>query len=270
MTKFDLFDSIGNVDDELIEKAIEPKKSSKKAFLAITSVAACAVFACGSVLIVQNMNKSNNVVVDSGASSAIDTSSVKPFNENSPENGAVGGASSEASVLEDGSDEIKNESSETVYEQIPVEMYKIKDGELVHSKLILDADPQKVFVVWKSENDIGEEVKLVNVRLEDNGTDTVSKYSGTEVVTHTKGDRTALTITVTSNLEDYCEIEDYYCYRSRELVLESLEKTMLSMCDPEPDEYHLVLADQESVEESESNYIAPEDIQYNDQGEALE
>ena len=44
MTKFDLFDSIGNVDDELIEKAIEPKKSSKKAFLAITSVAACAVF----------------------------------------------------------------------------------------------------------------------------------------------------------------------------------------------------------------------------------
>ena len=43
MTKFDLFDGIGNIDDELIEKAIEPKKSSKKAFLAITSVAACAV-----------------------------------------------------------------------------------------------------------------------------------------------------------------------------------------------------------------------------------
>ena len=64
MTKFDLFDSIGNVDDELIEKAIEPKKSSKKLFLAITSVAACAVFACAAVLIVQNMNKSNNVVVD--------------------------------------------------------------------------------------------------------------------------------------------------------------------------------------------------------------
>ena len=64
MTKFDLFDSIGNVDDELIEKAIEPKKSSKKLFLAITSVAACAVFACAAVLIVQNMNKSNNVVVE--------------------------------------------------------------------------------------------------------------------------------------------------------------------------------------------------------------
>ena len=338
MTKFDLFDSIGNVDDELIEKAIEPKKSSKKAFLAITSVAACAVFACAAVLIVQNMNKTNNVAVDSGASSAIGTSSVKPVNEDSSDNGAVGGSSSETSVLVDGSDEIKNESSETIYEQIPVEMYKIKDGKLVHSKLVLDADPQKIFVVWKSENDIGEEVKLVDVRLDDNGTDTVSEYSGVEVATHTKGDHTILTITVTNNLEDYYEIEDYYCYRSQELVLESLKKTMLSMCEPKPDEYQLILSDNtedertESIssvsddkqsnndvvnsdtypvtetsptnpetrefseqkvtsgvsqeytpdesetdeassnyaEESESNYVAPEDIQYNDQGEALE
>ena len=28
MTKFDLFDSIGNVDDELIEKAVKPKMNS--------------------------------------------------------------------------------------------------------------------------------------------------------------------------------------------------------------------------------------------------
>ena len=101
MTKFDLFDSIGNVDDELIEKAKQPKKSSKKAFLAITSVAACAVFACAAVLTVQNMNKNNNVVIDSGVSTAVVTNSVEPVDKESSENGVTGGASSEALILED-------------------------------------------------------------------------------------------------------------------------------------------------------------------------
>ena len=89
MTKFDLFDSIGNVDDELIEKAKQPKKNSKKVFLAIISVAACAVFACAAVLTVQNMNKNNNIVVYLGVSSAVVTNSVKPVDEKSLENGRI-------------------------------------------------------------------------------------------------------------------------------------------------------------------------------------
>ena len=249
MTKFDLFNSIGNVDDDLIDKAQQPKKCNKKAIITITSAAACAVVVCAAVLIVQNLNKNGNRDVHSGAVSAIDTSSVTPVHEELP---AVR-AGSEAPVPERSSGETGSEAIEIAYEQIPVDMYKIRDGKLVHSQLVLDADPQKIFTVWKSENDIGNEVQLVNVRLEDNGTEEVSEFSGVAVATHTVGDHTTLTITVTSNLENYYEIEDYYCFRSKELVLESLKKTMLSMCDPKPDDYQLILSD-DTKTESKNNH----------------
>ena len=324
MTKFDLFDSIGNVDDELIEKAIEPKKSSKKAFLAITSVAACAVFACAAVLIVQNMNKSNNVVVDPDASSAIGTNSVKPVNEESPENGVAGGSSSETPVLED--------SVEKALEQMPFDIYYVANGKIKQKTIVTDASPENLFDIWKKENKIGDEVRFISAKLSDNGTTEISEYSGVEVATHKVGDHTVYTLTITKNLEQY------YDSIEKELLLDSLEKTMTGMCDPKPDEYQLILSDNtedertESIssvsddkqsnndvvnsdtypvtetsptnpetrefseqkvtsgvsqeytpdesetdeassnyaEESESNHVAPEDIQYNDQGEALE
>ena len=324
MTKFDLFDRIGNVDDELIEKAIEPKKSSKKAVLAITSVAACAVFACAAVLIVQNMNKTNNLAVDSGASSAIGTSSGKPVNEESPENGVAGGSSSETPVLED--------SVEKALEQMPFDIYYVANGKIKQKTIVTDASPENLFDIWKKENKIGDEVRFISAKLSDNGTTEISEYSGVEVATHKVGDHTVYTLTITKNLEQY------YDSIEKEVLLDSLEKTMTGMCDPKPDEYQLILSDNtedertESIssvsddkqsnndvvnsdtypvtetsptnpetrefseqkvtsgvsqeytpdeseiyevssnyaEESESNYVAPEDIQYNDQGEALE
>ena len=316
MTKFDLFDSIGNVDDELIEKAIEPKKSSKKAFLAITSVAACAVFACAAVLIVQNMNKSNNVVVDPDASSAIGTNSVKPVNEEFLENGVAGGSSSETPVLED--------SVEKALEEMPFEIYYVANGKMKQKTIVTDASPENLFNIWKKENQIGDEVRFISAKLSDNGTTEISEYSGVEVVAHKVGDHTVYTLTITKNLEQY------YDSIEKELLLNSLEKTMTGMCDPKPEKYQLILSDNtkdertESIssvsddkqdtypvtetsptnpetrefseqkvtsgvsqeytpdesetdevssnyaEESESNYVAWEDIQYNDQGEALE
>lgn len=324
MTKFDLFDSIGNIDDELIEKAMEPKKSSKKAFLAITSVAACAVFACAAVLIIQNMNKSNNVAVYSSVSSAVGTSSVNPVNEKSPENGVAGGSSSETPVLED--------SAEKALEEMPFEIYYVVNGKMEQKTIVTDASPESLFDIWKKENQIGDEVRFISVKISDNGTTEISEYSGVEVAAHKVGDHMVYTLTITKNLERY------YDSIGKELLLDSLEKTMTGMCDPKPDEYQLILSDntenektesknsvsdnkqsnynvvnsvaysdpetrltnpeaeksfeQEATsgvsqeytpnesetdqassnyaEESESNYVAPEDIQYNDQGEALE
>ena len=250
MTKFDLFDSIGNVDDELIEKAIEPKKSSKKAFLAITSVAACAVFACAAVLIVQNMNKTNNVAVDSGASSAIGTSSVKPVNEDSSDNGAVGGSSSETPVLED--------SVENALEEMPFEIYYVANGKMKQKTIVTDASPENLFNIWKKENQIGDEVRFISAKLSDNGTTEISEYSGVEVVAHKVGDHTVYTLTITKNLEQY------YDSIEKELLLDSLEKTMTGMCDPKPDEYQLILSDTAEEEKAESKSSIPDDEQGND------
>lgn len=270
MTKFDLFDSIGNVDDELIEKAIEPKKSSKKSFLAITSVAACAVLVCAAVLIVQNMNKSNNVVVDPDASSAIGTNSVKPVNEESPENGFAGGVSSEAWVLED--------SGEKALEEMPFEIYYVVDGKIEHKTTKTSASAKAVFEAWKNENHVGEEVKLINVHLEQSGIETSEyEYSGVGVAEHKSDGKTMYILKITKN------IENYYVHTDRELLLETLKKTMTGtmtgMNETPPDNYDLVLEEESEQffeddeilpDESESNRINPNDIQYNDQGEILE
>lgn len=256
MTVFDLFDSIGDVNDEAIEKAKQPIRHSRKAFAAIVSVAACAVFACTAVLIVLNMNKNDNTDVTSRISSDIGTSSVKSVNEESTENGTAGGASSESPV--------KEYSEETAVEEMFFDVYSIVDGKLVSKVIKAKADAQGVFMAWKSENYIGNDVELISVKLNDNGTTEYSEYSGVGTATHKTGDHTVYTLTITKN------IEEYYEGRNEELLLESLEKTMTGMCDPKPDEYKLVLSDVTEDEESESNRIDPDDIQYNDQGEILE
>ena len=249
MTKFDLFDSIGNIDDELIEKAMEPKKSSKKAFLAITSVAACAVFACAAVLIIQNMNKSNNVAVYSGVSSAVGTSSVNPVNEESPENGVAGGSSSETPVLED--------SAEKALEEMPFDIYYVANGRMKQKTIVTDASPESLFDIWKKENQIGDEVRFISVKISDNGTTEISEYSGVEVAAHKVGDHTVYTLTITKNLERY------YDSIGKELLLDSLEKTMTGMCDPKPDEYQLILSDNTENEKTESKNSVSDNKQSN-------
>ena len=189
MTKFDLFDSIGNVDDELIEKAAEPKKSGKKAFWAITSVAACAVLACAAVLIVSNINNSNNVVVDSGVSSAVGTSSYKPVDDGSSENGAVIGESSETPVQED--------SKDIALEKMPFEIYYAANGKMEHKTILTDASPENIFDIWKNENQIGDEVRFISAKISDNGTTEISEYSGVGVAAHRVGDHTVYTLTIT-------------------------------------------------------------------------
>ena len=266
MTKFDLFDSIGNVDDEFIEKAMEPKKNSKKAFWAITSVAACTVFACTAVLIVQNMNKNNNIVVYLGVSSAVVTNSVKPVDEKSLENGVTGGSSSEVPVLED--------SGETTVEEMSFEIYYVVDGKIEHKTTKTSASAKAVFEVWKNENHVGEEVKLINVNWEQSGIETSEyEYSGVGIADYKSDGKTIYTLKVTKN------IENYYVDTDRELLLETLKKTMTGMNEMQIYDYDIVLEEESEQffeddeilsDESESNRIDLNDIQYNDQGEILE
>ena len=250
MTKFDLFDSIGNVDDELIEKAVEPKKSGKRAFWAITSVAACAVLACAAVLIVRNISNSNNAIVDSGTSSTVGTSSLKPVNDESSENKSVGGESSETPVQED--------SDDKALEEMPFEIYYAANGKMEHKTILTDASPEKIFDIWKNENQIGDEVRFISAKLSDNGTTEISEYNGVVVAEHKTGDYTVYTLTITKNLEKY------YDSTGKELLLDSLEKTMTGMCDPKPDEYRLILSDNAENEQSQSQSSVSDDKQNSD------
>ena len=237
MTKFDLFDSIGNANDKAVENAKQPIKSHKKIIVAIGSIAACAVFACAGVLIYQNMNNGNGTSLNSGITSAVDTSTVSTIQEN---------------------------SGETALEQMSFEVYYVANGKTEHKTIVTGASPKNLFAKWKEENQIGEEVHFISAKTSDNGTTEISEYSGVEVATHKAGDHIVFTLTVTKNLEQY------YDTIGKELLLETLEKTMTGICDPKPDEYKLVLSYDTENEKSESNRIDSNDIQYNDQGEILE
>ncbi len=275
MTKFDLFDSIGNVDEELIEKATKPKKSGKKIFLAVTSMAACAVFACTAVLIVQNRNKSNHVLVDSSASSVIRTSSVQPVNEESSENGAAGGVESKANsdkpVNEESSEnkltgEISSEASvpensdEIAHVEIPdmpLEIYYVANGSMKQKTIVTAASPENLFAVWKAENHIGQDVKFISVDIADNSKTEISEIHGSEVAIHTMGDYFIYTLTISK------DIEKYYDTLGKELLLASLEKTMTEAYDPIPDEYHLILSEHTEDETTESQSSVSDDNQNN-------
>ena len=155
MTVFDLFDSIGNVDDELIEKAKQPKNPHRKLIITIGSLAACIVIACTSIIISQDIQKDNGFQIDV---------SNKQW---------TGSASSEAPLNED--------SGETLPKEIYVEVYYALNGKIEHQTIIAVANPETVFEIWKSKNHIGEEVKLISAQLTDNGSTEVSEYSGVEV-----------------------------------------------------------------------------------------
>lgn len=237
MTVFDLFDSIGNVDDEFIEKAKQPKKSRRKLIVSLGSLAAC-IIACTSIIISRDIQKGNG------------------FQTDVSEEQWTGSASSE--------DSVNKEFGEIVLEEIHVEVYYVLNGRIECQTVITAAKPEKLFEIWKSKNHIGEEVKLMSVQLTDNGSTEVSEYSGVEVVTHKAGTHTIYTLTITKNLEQYYDDID------KDLLLESLEKTMTGMYDPKPDEYKLILSDSGEDEECESNRIVSDDNRYNAQGEILE
>ena len=280
MKATDILKAVGEVDEEVIDNAKKNQKSNKKVLITVGTIAACAVFGCIGVIML-NMPKNN--ISEPSPNSTGSTNSDTGFDGNWYSSGneskiltgdySVPEKSVQEKSLQEFETSFANEGSERELEQIPVEMYKIKDGTLVHDTVMLDASPQTIFDVWKSENYIGSEVQLIGVDIESDSIDTVSEYSGVEVIAHQTGNKTIYTITVTRNLEDYYEIKDFYGYRSKELVLESLEKTMTSICDSKgtkPDEYRLFFVDEILPEESESNRIDPNDIQYNDRGEILE
>ena len=154
------------------------------------------------------------------------------------------------------------DSGETAIEQMPFEVYYVVNGTLKQKTFVINASPEKLFDLWKKENQIGDEVRFISAKISDNGSTEISEYSGVEVATHKVGDNAVYTLTITKNLEKYYEST------GKELLLDSLKKTMTEMCDPKPDDYQLILSN--NSEESESNRIDPNDIQYNDRGEILE
>ena len=225
MTKFDLFDSIGNVDDELIEKAVEPKVNSTnmRLFLITGSIAACAVIAVTVVF----LTSGNNTTLEKSVPS------FGGYTEKGAEISSditTGGANSETPHTE--------ESYDTDIEIITSDIFYVKEGIIEKTPAEHEATPQAVFKLWKKMNNIGDEVKLLSVKIESNGITEESEYDGQGVATYHVGTDLTFNLTITKN------IENYYSGTGKSLLLNSLEKTMYEASEVKYGEFNLILAEE--------------------------
>ena len=84
-------------------------------------------------------------------------------------------------------------------------------------------------------NNIGDEVKLLSVKIESNGITEESVIDGRGVATYHVGTDLTLNLTITKN------IENYYSRTSKSLLLGSLERTMYQSSEIKYGELNLIL-----------------------------
>ncbi|MBO6140337.1 MAG: hypothetical protein J6O40_00960 [Ruminococcus sp.] len=198
MKKEKFFEVLGEIDDEKIkaaENAPNNLSSNKKRLAIGLCAAACIGLVIGAGIW---LGKSQDITADST------------------------GEQSES-----------NDDSEDVLalECADVDIYYVDGNEIKSVTEYLPLSAEEIFDRWKAHNNIGTEVRLIDVRLDDNGTDSADSF----VAYHTAGDHFTLNITISKS------IENYYDTLPEEDLLESLKLTMTGYSDIEIDEYNLVL-----------------------------
>ena len=106
--------------------------------------------------------------------------------------------------ITDNSGESSSESSDSYSRDIEIEhdnidIYYLDNNEIKCVSEFLPCDPQVIFESWKSHNGIGDEVKLIKVKIDNNGTE----YSDSSIAHYSAGDYYSYNAFITANLKDY-------------------------------------------------------------------
>lgn len=197
-----ILDAIGMIDDECIRNAKPIRKSPKRFLITIASLAACLAF----MILVPRMLEFEDYVQESASSAAHSSMAVH----------------SSTAVL-----------TEAITEG-EVHIYYV-DGDTISCEIVnMSYFSEDIFAAWRLKNGIGEEVKLIERRVEDNGYSTPIEFQGMELIRYTMPDYFILYVTVSKNIEKYYDTID------SELLLKSLEETMrLRHHNIEYDEYYI-------------------------------
>ena len=116
-----------------------------------------------------------------------------------------------------------------------VRIYYVDGDEIKQQKEWLRLSAEDIFNVWKEKNGLGDDVELIRVIIDSNSKTAVSEFDGEGVVNHEVGNYHIYNLTITKSIENYYDTID------RELMLESLKRTMTGYSGIEYDEYHLIL-----------------------------
>ena len=206
---------IGEIDDELIINAKKSRPKYKNILLVIGSMAACITIAGAGIFVFMNRKPE---IYNGYAEKGTDISSV-----------ITGGAVSEKPHTE--------ESVETAPEHITSDIYFIRDGKTEFKSIEHKATPQDLFYLWKNMNFIGDDVQFISVRIESDVSVTESEIDGQGVATYHVGADLTFNLTITKN------IESYYSGTNKQLLLNSLERTMYEASEVKYGEFNLILAE---------------------------
>jgi hypothetical protein len=198
----DILKSFGNIDDVLIKEAKKTKhKNKKKIAIGAGIVALCVLIAF-----------------------------FVPFLPM-----LIRGANSENHEMDYSDENHGTTSQETVIEKGEVEIFFAENGKIKSEKETLPLSPKEIFGAWRDKNSIGKEVYFIKAEIKSNGKESTYEFEGEDVLKYETGDVFRFELTVSKKLEAY-----YYHY-DKDLLLESLEKTMTGYSSVEYDDFVLIL-----------------------------
>ena len=104
-------------------------------------------------------------------------------------------------------------------------VWYVSGNDIVSAAVAAEPDSKNIFAAWKDKNGIGHEVELVEVKITDNSKTEQFGDGENAIVKHTAATEWYMTVTVSSALESYFDS------MGKELLYESLEKTMIGFAD---------------------------------------
>ena len=219
----ELSDYIGEIDEELIAEAKKKRSTNKRIFLITGSIAACMVIAVTGIFLAGGRKNA----VHTGVSTS--------------EDGTEKGVGTTSGIITGGPvSEIPHteESYDNSVEMITSDIFYVKDGRIEKTPAEHEAKPETVFELWKKMNNVGDEVKLISVKIESNGITEESELDGQGVATYHVGADLTFNLTITKN------IEGYYSKTSKRLLLNSLERTMYEASQEKYGDFNLILEEE--------------------------
>ena len=116
-----------------------------------------------------------------------------------------------------------------------ISIYYVEGNQIKSEEQYMLFRGEDVFEAWKQKNGLGEEVKLLDSSIEDNGEESTYEFQGQSIVSYKVGDYFIYNMAISNKIESYYDIID------QELLLTSLEQTIRGYSLIDYDEFHIII-----------------------------
>ena len=236
MNQFDLFDSIGNVDDELIEQAKKNKKSHKKQFIIFSAAAACVLLTVTAAVSVGMSTKEVSVKESSELSEEAAKEDWKGNTEKNSDSVSTGGTAADRGMESETLEALDTSSHDesVFYTDEGVELNWPEDIEIREVHLYFDdlgkiSDELEYIKLsdisaldeWQRKNNFEDDTEYLRIKMYRNKNEQTAVLESRVIVNHSHG----VCSINTENLTDE-SVEGILKLSDSKLLLQTLKKTV--------------------------------------------